>query len=210
MADPLPFPVGIGGFSAVDLRIVRSIVRTPFRSGEMQRAEVGPPRWRIACTTSFPLLTHRADGWLAWLDSLQGGMRLFLGGDPSRARPIAHPTGIAGWNGAATVTGRGDFSIAFSGVPNALRLNPGDMLHMAKGVGGVLRVGLHRVTAAAAASDEAISVAVEPAVMKDVFTVDTAATFYNPRGLFMLDPDSVESGKSTDFPPISFSALQVL
>jgi len=209
MADPLPFP-DFGKFSAVDLRIVRSVVRTPFRSGEMQRAEVGPPRWRIACTTSFPLMTHLADGWMAWLDSLQGGMRLFLGGDPSRARPIEHPKGIAGWNGSATVTARGDFSIAFSGVPNALRLNPGDMLHMAKGVGGVLRVGLHRVTAAAAASDGAISVAVEPAVLTDIFTVGTAATFYAPCGLFMLNSDSVESGKSTDFPPISFSALQVL
>lgn len=205
---PRSFPA-FARFDAVRLNLVRSVVRTAFRSGDMQRAEVAPARWRFDWTT-VRLSNSDNDGWMAWLESLQGGLKLFLGGDPLRARPIEHPNGIAGWNGAATVTGRGDFSIAFSGVPNALRLNPGDMLHMAKGVGGVLRVGLHRVTAAAAASDEAISVAVEPAVMKDVFTVDTAATFYNPRGLFMLDPDSVESGKSTDFPPISFSALQVL
>jgi len=210
MADPLPFP-DFGKFSAVDLRIVRSVVRTPFRSGATQRAEVGPPRWRIACTTSFPLMTHRADGWMAWLDSLQGGMRLFLGGDPSRVRPIAHPNGIAGWNGSANVVSRlSAHSIALSGVPTSLQLNPGDMLELRRTVSGVPRRGLHRVTAAASANDGAISVSVEPAVMKDVFPVGTAATFYAPCALFMLDPESVESGKSTDFPPISFSAHQVL
>jgi len=210
MADPLPFPVGIGGFSAVDLRIVRSIVRTPFRSGEMQRAEVGPPRWRIACTTSFPLLTHLADGWLAWLDSLQGGMRLFLGGDPSRVRPIAHPNGIAGWNGSANVVSRlSAHSIALSGVPTSLELNPGDMLELRRTVSGVLRVGLHRVTEAASAGGTSIEVKVEPAIL-DIFGGAAVASLTSPRGLFMLDPDSVESGKSTDFPPISFAAYQVL
>ena len=194
---------------SVKLRIERYVKRTFLRSGYAQTVEIAPARW-VGEWVTPPLTGDQNDVIMTWLDTLRGGMQMFYGADPSRARPIAHPNGISGWNGSATVTGREDFTIAFGGVPNALRLNPGDMLHMAKGVSGVMHVGLHRVTEAATASGGAISVAVEPAVNKDVFTVDTAATFYNPCALFILDPDSIEGSKSIDFDAISFSATQVI
>lgn len=202
---PLAFP-SIARFSSVRFDLVRTDLVTRFRSGDQQAAEVAPALWS-AELTSAKLLHGDFEEWSAWWASLRGRLGTFLAFDPSRRRPRMHPNGIAGWDGVGTVTGRGAFAIAISGVPATLELRPGDYVGLQQGA----RRGLHRIVAAASASDGGtVSVDVEPAVSTGIFPVGATARFYDASCLMRLDPDSIEASRTKNPAAIRFRGLQTL
>lgn len=206
------YPLPAVPFASRRADLVRVVATTPFRDGGGQVVELGTARWRIELTTNG--LKEREFGLVeAWWDRLRGGLNGFYGTDPGRPYPIDYGAGLlsltraagGAFDGTATVTGLGAYTISLATLPAGLTLKPGDYVGL---IEGDLR-GLYRlVTAVTANGSGAVTVTVEPEVLTNLFT--TAATANLAQPVCVMQPDlSVWRAARTGMrSPITFGGVQ--
>lgn len=186
----------------------------PLRGGDPQVVNLGADLWKIAYTTvSF---THSgALQFQAWLDSLDGGLKLFKAWDPRLRYPQAYPVGFAGLKvGGDDFTGVCAISnvavtldeITLSGLPNGFKLTIGDMISLTWS-GTQL---LHRILASATADGFGqATIAIRPRLPISFVKTGVTVTLVKPWCLAVLDASSVRGPfKVGQSGPITFSATQ--
>lgn len=204
--------------------VLEPTVRSPFLpvyqqtqaltgGGSQNAADLGPMMWRCDFQTD---VTRRADfeTWLAWLQSLRGGLRMFKGRPPGRKYPLAHPKGFAGmlyaaaqWSGSGnlSVIGASRDTVTVNQIANGLVLSPGDWFSIPVGS----RQHLHKVIEGGTSSGNSIALTVEPTIRPNV-TTGIAVKFDAPWCEMVLDGGKFTATREGRGGSISFSGLQVL
>lgn len=217
--SPRDFPVRTDGVLPIargEFDIDYDQAKTPLRGGKPQVVNLGPDLWRMDYTTTN--LTQ-ADSlqFSAWLQSLDGGARLFKAWDPRLPYPQSYPTGFAGmtkagggaFDGTCSVDAFAETldSITLAGLPNGFKINIGDMVSLTWS-GTQL---LHRFMAAAVADGFGKATAAIRPRLPISFAVDPSVpgTFVKPWCLAVVDAASIKGGYQVgQSGPISFSAGQ--
>lgn len=200
----------------------RQVVGNSLRSGQVERVEIGEPRWAVSYT-SVPLTLPQYRAAQAWWDSLQGGMRTFLAVPPDGRFPAAYPAGFAGVNRAGGGSFDGTSRLASFGatndlltfgsaanqsLPDSMPLAVGDYI----GLSYQGRYSLHRVIEAATASGAGVitQVQVTPFVRPSVFPAGNlvTVTVSSPAFEAVIDPASWSGEVSIDASAVSFAAIQ--
>lgn len=214
MAISYPRSMPYENFAAVNFELVRFGSTNYLYGGATQYREVANARWRGSWTTKSYARTstaHRLEraAWEAWLDTLRGGSKRFLGYDAWRKHPVGYPggSGLGAWGGTASVTAVSAFALSFSGVASGMTVRPGDLVGLVQSS----KYSLHTIVEQKTASGTTLSgVAVEPAINTTLFTTSATANFIAPKCEMMLIPNSVDIAREGPASAISFSAMQVL
>ena len=216
MSITFPRELPPGGFLTVDFELELQQVLAAERGGRLVSVDLGPPRWRAEFQTP-PMDMVRLGAWRAWLASLRGAARTFVGVDPFRRYPAAYRTGFAGLTrpGGAAFDGTA-LSVALSaardlvsltGLPAGLRLQPGDYISLTWESGA--KRSLHRVLDDAAADAAGLGAwTVEPIVPE--YVTAAIATLAEPGCIMRLsgEPEIEMSLGRTG--SVRFTALQHL
>ncbi|MBX9707562.1 MAG: hypothetical protein K2X61_06485 [Caulobacteraceae bacterium] len=188
MALTFPRPMPTGGVESQAFQIARADFQSPTLNGGGGGVTAGFPRWRMAATLANTTADETED-WIAFLDSLRGSQRLFLGRDLTRPYPKAYPAGFSGmtragggsFDGSATgwsINTAGDVA-SLSGLPAGLALGLKDYVGFRWTTGGSARRALVRVVEPATANGSGVisGLTVEPAV--PTLVPDGAVAFLN-------------------------------
>lgn len=188
-------------------RIRRADFVSPENSGRGGGVQGGWPRW-MAQWSVGRTDQSTSDRIEAWLDSLRGAQKLFLGRDLRRPFPLAHSNGFrrmltvggapfagvcSGWSQA--IDGEGTATLTLMGLPSGLTLSPIDYIGFKWDAAGSAegawdRRALVRVLAGAvAAADGTMTVAIEPA-MPPWVPEEAIAHLDSPACLMKLTGDS--------------------
>lgn len=137
----------------------------------------GIPRWNAQWTLATRLTTLQSDEWRAFLASLRGSQRTFLGRDFERPFPRLYSRGFGGmtrhsggaFDGSASswsqsIAADGQASLTLNGLPTALQISTGDYCDFRWTTGGVARRSLVRALQNATASGGSVTFGIEPAV----------------------------------------------
>lgn len=205
---------GLLPFAAASFDPLYSQATNPTRGGQMQVANLGADLWSMKFSTHILSYIDALD-YLAWLQSLRGGARLFKAWHPLLKYPIAYPSGFAAltragggaFDGTVTVTaiGASRDTLSLSTLPAAFLLNRGDMISMVMGTSRTL----HRIIEAATASGGGtVTVTVEP-TLPLAAVASVSATFLKPWCLAVVEANSIKG----PFQPgqvgtVEFSAVQ--
>ncbi len=146
--------------------------------GRVNSVAAGLPRWRAEWTLAGVLTQAQSDAWRAFLASLDGSQRTFLGFEYGRELPRGYPQGFAGlaraggggFDGTATswsqaISGDGQATVTLNGLPAGFALGDGDYVDFRWTTGGVARRSLARSLVAVTASGGGVAAfPVTPAV----------------------------------------------
>ena len=124
-------------FSQADFDPFYQQTMSPSRGGQVQVANLGPDLWSMSFATD-PISYQTGLEYMAWIQSLRGGTRLFKAWHPLRRYPYAYPNGFAG----LTRAGGGSFdgtctlnaiaterdTITLTTLPASFQFNIGDMV----------------------------------------------------------------------------------
>lgn len=194
----LPASMATQGF-----RIKRNDFTSPENSGRIGGVQAGWPRWMAQWTVGTTTQAV-SDAIEAWLDSLRGSQKLFLGRDLRRPYPLAHIGGFrrmltvggdpfagacSGWS--QSIDSAGSALLTLQGLPSGLILGVVDYVGFkwdaaGSDAGSYDRRALVRVLAGGiAAEDGTLTVTVEPAV-PDWVPEDAVAHLDSPACLMKL------------------------
>lgn len=179
------------------ISLERQDAKAPTRGGLVQVAELGTPLWRAMYRT--PALPEaRGHEWVAWADSLRGGVRQFRAVHPFRRTAFAYPGGYGGltkhtggsFTGDAVLQAVGVTldTVTLSGLPSTFVLSVGDLLSFSPSGS---RQALHRVVEGAIASAGVATVTVEPTV-KPGFTLSATVQLASPWFKAVIDRSSLQ------------------
>ena len=165
--------------------------------------------WILGKFKTRRLMPAERRAWVAWKNSLQGGMKSFLAWDASRQYPITYPNGVpeiiaSTWDGEGTLSALAARQLTVGGAPTGFTLVPGD--HVGLVEGGAY--GVFDVTETAVAGASTMTISVDPFVPLTVFTTAATVVLFRPKARFVLDPDSWEDEGDIEFSPISFQGFQ--
>lgn len=158
--------------------IQRDDYQSPETGGRVGAITAGLPRWMGQWTLASALKDVQSDEWRAFISSLKGGQRSFLGRDYERPYPRLYKTGFGGltragggaFDGSATswsqsVASDGQATLTLGGLPAGMTLSIGDYVGFRWTTGGVARRALVRLLEAATADGSGSAACnVEPAV----------------------------------------------
>lgn len=188
-------------------RIQRNDFSAPENSGAIGGVQAGWPRWQAQWTVGTTKQTA-SEEIEAWLDSLRGSQKHFLGRDLRRPYPLAHIGGFrrmlttggdpfagtcTGWS--QTVDGEGSALLTLEGLPSGLVLSRIDYIGFkwdadGSAAGSWDRRALARVSEGGiAASDGTVTVTVEPAVA-DFVPATAVAHLDDPACLMKLTSET--------------------
>lgn len=194
-------------------KLVRQQSQAITGGGSVNAADLGPAMWRGTFQTK--VLDRAAfEAWVAWLESLQGGLRMFKGRPPGRRWPLAHPRGFAGvlysgsqWSGLGNLSAIGvnRDTVTINQIPNNITLAPGDAFSIPVGA----RQHLHKITEGAISSGSAVSLTIEPPIRPGVVT-GIAARIDTPYCEMVLEGGDYDARREGRGGSISFTGLQVL
>lgn len=187
------------------------------QGGRLVSIGLGLARWRMTFRSATLDMTRLGE-WRAWITSLRGAGRTFIGVDPARRFPLLYPAGFTGltragggsFDGSATSyslnTARDD--ITLNGLPASFALRPGDMIEL--GWSSRAKRTLHRCLESATANGSGVAtVQIEPPV--PAYVTSATARLDNPGCIMRLLPGqqsaSVAMNRSGQ---ISFEAIQHL
>lgn len=168
---PRPMPDSV---SAQSFELDQVDYSTSVADGRQNGVSAGWPKWQGRWTLS-DISVAATNEWRAFLASLRGQRRPFLGFDAARRFPLMYPTGFAGmarasggaFAGASTswsINADGDVLTA-TGLPAGLVLSLNDYGMLRWTTGGDERRSLHRVVEAATASGGGVvALTIEPPV----------------------------------------------
>lgn len=149
--------------------IRRSMLRAESGGGVVQEMESFPARWEATWTTR-PLNETQRGEMVAWLDSMRGAQKRFIGFDPTRCYPLAYGVGVlalsraggGAFDGTATLSSYTASTLTVATLPSGYQAKPGDMVSVTNAAS---KRSLHRVVEAATASGGgSITLTVEPTV----------------------------------------------
>jgi hypothetical protein len=189
------------GYRTISFELMRNQAVSAERGGPMQAVDRGPPRWS-ASFESGNLSMEDFGALRAWLASLRGASKTFVGFDRARRLPLSGQNATpSSW----TVNTNRD-EITLNGV-GTLRLQPGDYigLHWSSGA----KRSLHRVLDDATASAGTGTWTVEPVV--PAYVTSATAIVVDPSCIMRIVPDSAQiSSMMGRYGTVSFQAVQVL
>jgi hypothetical protein len=221
---PVTYPRGMPPFNirSGTITLGRQVVGNPLRSGQIERIEVGEPRWSVTYTSVTMFNAAYRDA-CSWWDSLQGGMKTFLAVPPDGRFPIAFPAGFTGVNRAGGGAFDGTSRLAGFGATNDLltfgsatgqslpanfTLANGDYI----GLSYQNRYSLHRVIEARTASAGGVmtQIQVTPFVRSTLFPGGNlvTVTVASPAFEALIDPESWSGEALPEGSVISFAAVQ--
>lgn len=165
------------GVGAQRFELQRFDYLAPERNGRLGALRAGFPLWAGDWTLAAGIGPANSDEWRAFIASLEGPARLFLGREYGREHPRAYPNGFDGmaragggtfdgsalaWSQAIT-DGRARLSL--TGLPAGFLIGPGDYVDFRWTTGGEGRRSLVRTLEDATANGAgALSVDIAPAV----------------------------------------------
>ncbi len=162
-----------------------------------------------------PLYGPERRDWSAWKNSLRGGMKSFLAYDNTRQFAIAYPAGCplltdfgGAWNGQGISTALSARSVTLGGAAVGYVASPGDHV-------GFVQDGhysLHEITEGGTANGSGVlTVAFDPYVPLEMFSIGATVVLYKPKARFILDQESWEeaNGQPNKPIPIAFAGSQV-
>lgn len=197
------------------LTLVDNVVGSPSAGGKtINLSQVNDPVWRLSLSTAI-MQERDAAEWIAWKNSLRGGLRSFVASDSRRKAPLAYPTATApadvssGWGGTATVTSVGaSGALGLSGLPTTYQFKAGDRIGLEQG--SPLRRGYYEVLEDVTASGGAATVTVAPFLHAGIFTTSATARIWRPTCELVIDWQSwtEAEGDIPTFASISFEAWQ--
>lgn len=208
MTIVFPRPMPAAGAARQVFELKRMDYLSPESGGRLGAMAGGVPLWYAKWTLGQGG-PRRADEWRAFVDSLDGPGRLFIGEDLSRPYPLAYPGGFAGqvragggaFDGAAAVWSRhladdGQPLASFNGLPAFFQVARGDYVGFRWATGGEARRALVRFVEPVVASETGwISLAaVRPAIPMAVPS-DAVAHFDRPGCLMRLIPSETQVGE---------------
>lgn len=164
----------------------------------------GFPRWQAEWTLGT-LSQALSDEWRAFLASLKGSQRSFLGFEYGRRFPRAYPGGFAGMTKAGggdfdgeltswsqTIGSDGQALVTLNGLPASFALARGDYMDLRWTTLGVERRHLVRMLEAATADGSGViaGISVEPAIHVLVVPEDAEAHLDEPACVMRLLPET--------------------
>jgi len=180
MTIAFPRPMPLTGIGQQLFDIQRVDFAAPEAGGTMGGVQAGFPLW-IATWTTARNTRDVSDEWIAWLSTMRGSQKRFLGRDYARSFPRIYPRGFGGlvrpdgnaFDGSATgwtetIDGVGTAYLTLRGLPAGLVLSLTDLIGFRWDVGGAAakswgRRTIARVVEAGTASATGIvTVAIEP------------------------------------------------
>lgn len=207
---PRPMPCGV---QTIEFEIARAVSKNALYGGTTQVREMGEARWRASFSYA-PMKREQFQALQAWLDSLRGGLRTFLGHDALKPYPLAYRGGFGGllragggaFDGTGSVVSIGTDTISVGQMPAGFVLRAGDMIGLVEGG----RYGLFRILEDVSANGAgSLAVTVEPRIVPGLFTIAARASFSRPSCLMTLDADSISASRTAMIrAPISFSGIQ--
>lgn len=206
----------LAGCQATDtMRLIRTEAAAMLASGATQATQLAPPRWRCDYTTK-PLSMAERRPWRAWLDSLNGALRTFLGHSPLQVWPGAYPGGFAGmsrasggaFDGTAQASAVSATGISIIGLPAGFVLGAGDLLGLVQNG----KYGLYRIMEpVVAAGNGTASVTLSPAVNTSLFSIGATVNFARPVCEMILDPATApDASAELSRKPVTFTGIQRL
>lgn len=188
MALTFPRSMPAGGVDSEGFQILRSDFASPTSDGGGGGVTAGLPRWRMSLTL-VNATADETEEWIAFLDTLRGSQRLFMGRDLTRPYPKAFPAGFDGvskagggaFDGAAaswSVNTAGDV-LGLTGLPANLPLGLKDYVGFRWTTGGSARRALARVVEPATANGSGVmaGLSIEPPLPS--FVPETAVAYLN-------------------------------
>jgi len=210
---PLLMPTKV--FTRSRFKIVAPTTRTRLKSSATFGTAIGAQGW-LAEITTRPLMRDEQGAWLAFFDSLRGGVYSCLLYNPNKEYPLKYKfTGFLGlkiagttdnFEGMSSILNKRDArTISLNRLPPAFVLSTGDHVGVIK----ENRYSLHRVQQDAIANSNGIiyDLSVEPS-LSDFFGAGSDVTVYQAKCEFTVDDESVSGDDETAAPhAISFTAM---
>lgn len=209
MAIVFPRLMPSRGIAGQQFEIERVDFQSPEAGGRLGGVQAGFPLW-FAQWELGRFGVNTSDEWRAWLTSLRGAQRSFLGLDWARRFPKNYASGFAGlsragggaFDGSATswsksIDGDGNQVLTTNGLPAGFTISVGDYVGFKWDAGGALagsygRRTMARVIEAGAANGSgAASVLVEPAI-PSLVPGTAVAHFDEPACVMKIVPDRTE------------------
>lgn len=177
--------VGAGfGVGQTRFALRRADIYAPESSGVVGGVQLGWPRWQgeweVVCKTDAEM--RAAEAWVA---SLRGGIKTFIGSDLRRLTLAAYPSGVTAltrhaggaFDGSATSFSlSGDrATVTLNGLPSTLAITAGDFIDFRWETGGAARRHLVQALESVTASAGVAAFDVDPAVHSVVPTAGTPA-----------------------------------
>lgn len=177
--------VGAGfGVGQTRFALRRADIYAPESSGVVGGVQLGWPRWQgeweVLCKTDAEM--RAAEAWVA---SLRGGIKTFIGSDLRRLTLAAYPSGVTAltrhaggaFDGSATSFSlSGDrATLTLNGLPSTLAITAGDFIDFRWETGGAARRHLVQALESVTASAGVAAFDVDPAVHSVVPTSGTPA-----------------------------------
>lgn len=153
---------------------------------------LGSALWRGEWTAK-PMLHDDAVSFEAYLHTLDGVMRTFYGGDVRKRFPRMYPTGAFDESGAAIASlGTNGRSLSIDGLPAGFVISRGDYLAFNYGSSPTNRA-LHQASETVTCDGSGVSpeFEVRPHIRAGA-AINDVVTFKNPRGIFVLEPESID------------------
>lgn len=174
-----PRPMPLTGMTQQLFDILRVDQAAPEAGGYMGGVQSGFPLW-VATWTTGRNTRDVSDEWIAWLSTMRGAQRRFLGRDFARTFPRRYPKGFGGlrvgeaaFTGAAatwseTIDAQDNAQLTLTGLPVGLVLSLTDLIGFRWDAGGAAagtygRRTVARVTEAGVADAQGrVTVGIEP------------------------------------------------
>lgn len=209
---PRQLPFSSGFASGSDLTLLRSDAVNRSGAGQVQVHSLADPVWKLRLVTRSLRVSHRAI-WKAWLLSMRGGQKRFLGHAPVVQYPLAYGAPVLGltraaggsFDGTATLTAKTAYGVSLAGLPADYVASIGDMVSLRLSNG--LRM-IHIVTESATANEDGeASVSVEPFVRSNTVASQTDVQLVRASGQFAILHETISAPDGEVLAPVSFEAV---
>lgn len=176
-------------------------------SGITIAKDLGSALWSATYTTA-QMANDDALTLEAKLNALDGSIQLFEAYDLRRPNPKAYTDGVFTDSGLLNSVNANNKALSLKSLPAGFVLNPGDYLAFDYGSSRALHQIVEGVTASGAGLTAEFEV--RPHI-RSGYALNSAVTLKNPRGQFVMLPNSVSSKSSGALHTIvSFQAIQFL
>lgn len=186
----LTFPRGMPskGIGGQRFELQRVDYLSPNLAGQVASVTAGFPLWSATWALTG-MSEAQSQGWRAWVSSLRGSQKLFLGRDLLRSVPLAYKTtGLGAFNGDASswsVNSDRDV-LTLNGLPSGFVLSPGDYVGFRWGTDPVRRT---MVGVLEAVTGTSISFSIDPP-LPTIVPVTAVAHVKDPCCLMRLTPET--------------------
>jgi hypothetical protein len=208
MTIVFPRPMPAAGAARQVFELKRVDYLSPEAGGRLGAMAGGVPLWYAKWTLGQGG-QQRSEEWQAFVDSLDGPARLFIGEDLSRPYPLAYPNGFAGmvragggaFDGSAAAWSRhlgddGQALVALNGLPAGFKIARRDYLGFRWETGGVARRAMVRFVESVTVNEAGWipQTAIRPAIPMAVPS-NAVAHFDRPGCLMRLIPSETQMGE---------------